>query len=65
MRQGLWLAGLTDTPLASKITGNEGALKASVAMHPLGKIGHLPVYLYVLSASLCVWKSARLYLAGS
>jgi hypothetical protein len=65
VRQGVWLPGLTDTPLASKITGNEGALKASVAMHPLGKIGCLPVYLYVLSVSVCVWRSVRLYLAGS
>ncbi len=31
--------GLTDTPLASRITGNEAALKASVAMHALGRIG--------------------------
>jgi NAD(P)-dependent dehydrogenase (short-subunit alcohol dehydrogenase family) len=31
--------GLTNTPLAAKITGNEAALKASVAMHPLGRIG--------------------------
>ncbi len=31
--------GLTDTPLASKITANEAAKKASTAMHPLGRIG--------------------------
>jgi NAD(P)-dependent dehydrogenase (short-subunit alcohol dehydrogenase family) len=31
--------GLTDTPLASRITGNEAALKASIALHPLGRIG--------------------------
>lgn len=31
--------GLVDTPLAARITGNEIALKASVAMHPLGRIG--------------------------
>lgn len=31
--------GLVDTPLASRITGNEAALKASTAMHPLGRIG--------------------------
>lgn len=31
--------GLTRTPLASRITGNEAALKASSAMHPLGRIG--------------------------
>lgn len=31
--------GLTDTPLAAKITGNEAALKASIQMHPLGRIG--------------------------
>lgn len=31
--------GLVDTPLAAKITGSELALKASAAMHPLGRIG--------------------------
>lgn len=31
--------GLVDTPLASRITGKEAALKASIAMHPLGRIG--------------------------
>ena len=31
--------GLVDTPLASRITSNELSLKASVAMHPLGRIG--------------------------
>ncbi len=31
--------GLVRTPLAAKITGNELALKASTAMHPLGRIG--------------------------
>lgn len=31
--------GLTDTPLASRITSNEAALKASTAMHALGRIG--------------------------
>ena len=31
--------GLVDTPLSSRVTGNEAALKASVAMHPLGRIG--------------------------
>jgi 3-oxoacyl-[acyl-carrier protein] reductase len=31
--------GLVDTPLASRITGNEMALKASQAMHALGRIG--------------------------
>lgn len=31
--------GLTDTPLASGITGNDAALKASTAMHALGRIG--------------------------
>jgi NAD(P)-dependent dehydrogenase (short-subunit alcohol dehydrogenase family) len=30
--------GLVDTPLASRITTNDGALKASIAMHPLGRI---------------------------
>lgn len=32
--------GLVATPLASKITGNPKSLEASVAMHPLGRIGH-------------------------
>ena len=31
--------GLVDTPLAAKITASELALKASAAMHPLGRIG--------------------------
>jgi len=31
--------GLVRTPLAEKITGNEASLKASTAMHPLGRIG--------------------------
>lgn len=31
--------GLVDTPLASRITGNERALAASRALHPLGRIG--------------------------
>lgn len=31
--------GLVNTPLASKITSSEIALKASTAMHPLGRIG--------------------------
>ncbi len=31
--------GLVDTPLSSQITGNATALKASQAMHPLGRIG--------------------------
>jgi len=31
--------GLTDTPLAARITSNEAALKASTAMHALGRIG--------------------------
>lgn len=31
--------GLVDTPLAARITGNEAALKASLALHPLGRIG--------------------------
>ena len=31
--------GLVRTPLAAKITSNELALKASTAMHPLGRIG--------------------------
>ena len=31
--------GLVATPMAQRITGNEAALKASMAMHPLGRIG--------------------------
>lgn len=31
--------GLTRTPLTERITGNEAGLKASTAMHPLGRIG--------------------------
>ncbi len=31
--------GLVDTPMASRITSNEQALRASTAMHPLGRIG--------------------------
>lgn len=31
--------GLTNTPLASRITSNEAALKVSQSMHPLGRIG--------------------------
>jgi NAD(P)-dependent dehydrogenase (short-subunit alcohol dehydrogenase family) len=31
--------GLVRTPLAAKITGNELALKASRAMHALGRVG--------------------------
>jgi 3-oxoacyl-[acyl-carrier protein] reductase len=31
--------GLVRTPLAAALTGNEAALKASTALHPLGRIG--------------------------
>ena len=31
--------GLVDTPLAARITSNEAALKASTALHALGRIG--------------------------
>lgn len=31
--------GLVETPLSARITGNEASLKASVAMHALGRIG--------------------------
>jgi NAD(P)-dependent dehydrogenase (short-subunit alcohol dehydrogenase family) len=31
--------GLVDTPMSAGITGNEMMLKASTAMHPLGRIG--------------------------
>lgn len=45
--------GLVDTPLASKITGNDSALQASVALHPLGRIGAArdvaPVVAWLLS----------------
>lgn len=32
--------GLTDTPMASRITGNPKSLEVSIAMHPIGRIGH-------------------------
>ncbi len=45
--------GLVDTPMAKKITSNEAALQASVALHPLGKIGAprdiAPVVAWLLS----------------
>lgn len=31
--------GLTDTPLTSRIVGNEASRKASEAMHPIGRLG--------------------------
>jgi NAD(P)-dependent dehydrogenase (short-subunit alcohol dehydrogenase family) len=31
--------GLVDTPMAERLTSNDAALKASKAMHPLGRIG--------------------------
>jgi NAD(P)-dependent dehydrogenase (short-subunit alcohol dehydrogenase family) len=31
---------LVATPLSQRITSNEASLKASMAMHPLGQIGH-------------------------
>jgi 3-oxoacyl-[acyl-carrier protein] reductase len=31
--------GLTDTPMAARITGNPKSLEVSVAMHPIGRIG--------------------------
>lgn len=31
--------GLVDTPMSGRITGNEAAMKASIGMHPLGRIG--------------------------
>lgn len=31
--------GLVRTPLSARITGNEASLKASTALHPLGRIG--------------------------
>lgn len=45
--------GLVDTPLASKIVGNDAALAASKAFHPLGRIGRpediVPVVCWLLS----------------
>jgi NAD(P)-dependent dehydrogenase (short-subunit alcohol dehydrogenase family) len=45
--------GLVDTPLAKKITGNDAAMQASVALHPLGRIGTpsdvAPVVAWLLS----------------
>ncbi|QDT72705.1 SDR family NAD(P)-dependent oxidoreductase [Lacipirellula limnantheis] len=32
--------GLVATPLTARLTGNEASLKASAAMHPLGRIGN-------------------------
>lgn len=32
--------GLTDTPMAAKLTANDASRKASEAMHPLGRIGN-------------------------
>jgi len=32
--------GLVETPLTARLTGNEASLKASAAMHPLGRIGN-------------------------
>ncbi|MDW8256481.1 MAG: SDR family oxidoreductase, partial [Acidobacteriota bacterium] len=31
--------GLVRTPLTDRLTSNESLLKASIAMHPLGRIG--------------------------
>ena len=31
--------GLVRTPLSAKLTANEATLKASTALHPLGRIG--------------------------
>lgn len=31
--------GLVDTPMSERITSNESSLRASIAMHPLGRIG--------------------------
>jgi len=42
--------GLVDTPMAAGITGNEMMLRASIAMHPLGRIGRPEEV-----ASLIVW----------
>lgn len=39
LRVNVVAPGLVDTPLASRITGNDKALKASEKMHPLGRIG--------------------------
>jgi 3-oxoacyl-[acyl-carrier protein] reductase len=42
--------GLVDTPMSAGITGNEMMLRASTAMHPLGRIGRADEV-----ASLIVW----------
>lgn len=39
IRVNIVAPGLVDTPLAANITGNPMMLKASEAMHPLGRIG--------------------------
>ena len=39
LRVNVVAPGLVRTPLSERITGSEAALKASVAMHPLGRIG--------------------------
>jgi len=43
--------GLVDTPLASFLTSNQNALKSSIAMHPLGRIGE-PLQIARLAAFL-------------
>ncbi|MEM1330749.1 MAG: SDR family oxidoreductase [Planctomycetota bacterium] len=46
--------GLVDTPASSAVTGNEMALKASTAMHALGRIGDADEV-----ASLAAWLLSR------
>jgi len=41
--------GLVDTPMSAGITGNELMLKASTAMHPLGRIGNAEEIASVIS----------------
>lgn len=54
IRVNIVAPGLVDTPLASAITGNPLMLKASEAMHPLGRIGRpeevASVIVWLLSA---------------
>jgi NAD(P)-dependent dehydrogenase (short-subunit alcohol dehydrogenase family) len=56
--------GLVRTPLSARITSSETALKASVAMHPLGRIGE-PDEVASLAAWLlgpdATWATGQVY----